>query len=242
MIYLKEVVWGDLGEGMINTGRNVPYYIKIGLPVTACLRLIASVLAPVGGITLEARIMLSRYKWVNSLCIFVIMIGVSVPSSLIATIMLIMFRIQLHALSFIGLNSPPNYIVLALSLASYPIVTTAKLVHSSMLEVMNQNCIILAHSKDTPYEKVAIKYALKNVMLSVATCAGPTFVLTLTGSFVIGSVFSIPDIGSASVSCTITRDYPIIMGLTIFLGFPVVTFNLATDILSVIIDSWIKLD
>ena len=242
VIYLKGVAQGNLGESMINTGRSVSYYIKTGFPVTARLGLIAFVLALVGGIALGTGAALSRHKWVNNLCMFVATIGVSVPSFLIAMIMLIGFGVQLHILPFIGLNSPLNYIMPALSLAFYPIAMIARLTRSSMLEVMNQDYIILARSKGTPYKKVVIKHALKNAMLPVVTYAGPMFAFMLTGSFVIESVFSIPGIGSAFVSCITTRDYPIIMGLTIFLGFLVITFNLITDILSAIIDPRIKLD
>ena len=242
VIYLKGVAQGNLGESMINTGRSVSYYIKTGFPVTARLGLIAFVLALVGGIALGTGAALSRHKWVNNLCMFVATIGVSVPSFLIAMIMLIVFGVQLHILPFIGLNSPLNYIMPALSFAFYPIAMIARLTRSSMLEVMNQDYIILARSKGTPYKKVVIKHALKNAMLPVVTYAGPMFAFMLTGSFVIESVFSIPGIGSAFVSCITTRDYPIIMGLTIFLGFLVITFNLITDILSAIIDPRIKLD
>ena len=242
VIYLKGVAQGNLGESMINTGRSVSYYIKTGFPVTARLGLIAFVLALVGGIALGTGAALSRHKWVNNLCMFVATIGVSVPSFLIAMIMLIVFGVQLHILPFIGLNSPLNYIMPALSLAFYPIAMIARLTRSSMLEVMNQDYIILARSKGTPYKKVVIKHALNNAMLPVVTYAGPMFAFMLTGSFVIESVFSIPGIGSAFVSCITTRDYPIIMGLTIFLGFLVITFNLITDILSAIIDPRIKLD
>ena len=242
VIYLKGVAQGNLGESMINTGRSVSYYIKTGFPVTARLGLIAFVLALVGGIALGTGAALSRHKWVNNLCMFVATIGVSVPSFLIAMIMLIVFGVQLHILPFIGLNSPLNSIMPALSLAFYPIAMIARLTRSSMLEVMNQDYIILARSKGTPYKKVVIKHALKNAMLPVVTYAGPMFAFMLTGSFVIESVFSIPGIGSAFVSCITTRDYPIIMGLTIFLGFLVITFNLITDILSAIIDPRIKLD
>ena len=212
VIYLKGVAQGNLGESMINTGRSVSYYIKTGFPVTARLGLIAFVLALVGGIALGTGAALSRHKWVNNLCMFVATIGVSVPSFLIAMIMLIVFGVQLHILPFIGLNSPLNYIMPALSLAFYPIAMIARLTRSSMLEVMNQDYIILARSKGTPYKKVVIKHALKNAMLPVVTYAGPMFAFMLTGSFVIESVFSIPGIGSAFVSCITTRDYPIIMG------------------------------
>ena len=114
VIYLKGVAQGNLGESMINTGRSVSYYIKTGFPVTARLGLIAFVLALVGGIALGTGAALSRHKWVNNLCMFVATIGVSVPSFLIAMIMLIVFGVQLHILPFIGLNSPLNYIMPAL--------------------------------------------------------------------------------------------------------------------------------
>lgn len=242
VIYLKGVMQGNLGESMINTGRSVSYYIKTGFPVTARLGLVAFVLALVGGIALGTGAALSKRKWVNNLCMFIATIGVSVPSFLIAMIMLIIFGVQLHILPFIGLKGPLNYIMPALSLAFYPIAMIARLTRSSMLEVMNQDYIILARSKGTPYKKVVLKHALKNAMLPVVTYAGPMFAFMLTGSFVIESVFSIPGIGSAFVSCITTRDYPIIMGLTIFLGFLVITFNLITDIISALIDPRIKLD
>ena len=242
VIYLKGLMQGNLGESVVNTGRSVSYYIKTGFPVTARLGLVAFVIALVGGITLGTGAALSKHKWVNNLCMFIATIGVSVPSFLIAMIMLIIFGVQLHILPFIGLNGPLNYVMPALSLAFYPIAMIARLTRSSMMEVMNQDYIILARSKGTPYKKVVIKHALKNAMLPVVTYAGPMFAFMLTGSFVIESVFSIPGIGSAFVSCITTRDYPIIMGLTIFLGFLVITFNLITDIISALIDPRIKLD
>ena len=112
---------------------------------------------------------------------------------------------------------------------------------SSMLEVMKQDYIILARSKGTSYKKVVIKHALKNAMIPVITYAGPAFAYMLTGSFVIESLFAIPGIGREMVSSIQTRDYPMIMGLTIFLGFLVITFNIITDILSAVVDPRIKL-
>ena len=106
---------------------------------------------------------------------------------------------------------------------------------------MKQDYIILARSKGTPYRKVILKHALKNAMLPVVTYAGPAFAYLLTGSFVIENIYSIPGIGSEMVSALTTRDYPMIMGLTIFLGLLVISFNLLTDIISASIDPRIKL-
>jgi len=110
-----------------------------------------------------------------------------------------------------------------------------------MLEVMRQDYIILARSKGTPYKKVVIKHALKNALIPVITYAGPAFAYMLTGSFVIETLFSVPGIGREMVSSIQTRDYSMIMGLTIFLGFLVISFNIITDLLSAVVDPRIKL-
>ena len=106
---------------------------------------------------------------------------------------------------------------------------------------MKQDYIILARSKGTPYKKVVIKHALKNAMLPVITYCGPMFAFLLTGSFVIENAFSIPGIGKTFITCVTDRDYTVIMGVTIFLGIIIITFNLLSDILSAMIDPRIKL-
>ena len=126
-------------------------------------------------------------------------------------------------------------------LSMYPISMICRLTRSSMLEVMKQDYIILARSKGTPYKMVVIRHALKNAMLPVVTYAGPAFAFMLTGSFVIETVFSIPGIGKQFVTNISNRDYQMIMGLTIFLGALIITFNLITDIIAATIDPRIKL-
>ena len=147
----------------------------------------------------------------------------------------------MKVLPFVGLDTPANYVLPVMALSFYPISMICRLTRSSMLEVMKQDYIILARSKGTSYKKVIIKHALKNAMIPVITYAGPAFAYMLTGSFVIESLFAIPGIGREMVSSIQTRDYPMIMGLTIFLGFLVITFNIITDVLSAVVDPRIKL-
>lgn len=241
VLYIKDLANGNLGESIVNTGRDVMYYIKIGAPVTAKLGAIAFVIAIVSGISLGTAAALSKRKWVNNVCMFIATIGVSIPSFLIALLLLILLGVQLRLLPFIGLASPAHYIMPALSLALYPIAMIARLTRSSMLEVMKQDYIILARSKGTPFKRVVFRHAIKNAMLPVITYSGPMFAFLLTGSFVVETVFSIPGIGRTFVSCIQTRDYPIIMGMTVFLGIIVILFNLLTDVLAAAIDPRIKL-
>ena len=240
-MYIGNIMKGNLGESMINEGRTVNYYIQSGFPVTAKLGTISFIFALVVGIALGTAAALSRKKWINNLCMFIATIGATVPSFLIGSILIIVLGVELRALPFIGLNSPANYVMPVIALALYPISMICRLTRSSMLEVMKQDYIILARSKGTPYKKVILKHAIKNAMLPVVTYAGPAFAFMLTGSLVVESLFSIPGIGSTFVSCIMNRDYPLIMGMTIFLGILIISFNLITDLVSAMIDPRIKL-
>ena len=240
-IYLNGIVHGDLGESMVKAGRNVTDTIKVGFPVTAKVGTTAFITALIVGISLGTAAALSKKKWINNVCMFIATIGVSLPSFVLAVFMIIFIGVKLRLLPFIGLNSPANYVLPVISLSLYPISMICRLTRSSILEVMKQDYIILARSKGTPYRKVVVKHALKNAMLPVVTYAGPAFAYLLTGSFVIENIYSIPGIGNEMVSALQTRDYPMIMGLTIFLGLLVICFNLLTDILSALLDPRIKL-
>ncbi len=241
MIYLKGIAQGDLGESMVKSGRFVSDTIVAGFPVTARVGTVAFATALVIGISLGTAAALSKKKWINNVCMFVATIGVSLPSFVLAVFMIIFIGVKLRLLPFIGLATPANYVLPVISLSLYPISMICRLTRSSILEVMKQDYIILARSKGTPYAKVVVKHALKNAMLPVVTYAGPAFAYLLTGSFVIENIYSIPGIGNEMVSALSTRDYPMIMGLTIFLGFLVIVFNLLTDIISAALDPRIKL-
>lgn len=241
LIYMDGLLHGDLGESMVSTGRTVGYYVGNGFPVTAKVGAIAFVVAIVGGISLGTAAALSEKKWVSNLCMFFATIGVSVPSFLIAMLLILVFGVMLHVLPFVGLRTPANYVMPVISLSLYPISMISRLTRSSMVEVMKQDYITLARSKGTPYKKAVIKHAIKNAMLPVVTYAGPMFAFLLTGSFVVETIYSIPGIGSTFTSSIMNRDYPVIMGVTIFLGILIITFNLITDIISAAIDPRIKL-
>lgn len=240
-IYMGDLIHGDLGESMVRSGREVSDTITQSFPVTARLGSTAFATALIIGIALGTVAALSKHRWVNNLCMFIATIGVSVPSFLIGILLMIVLGVKLKLFPFVGLSTPANYVLPVMALAFYPISMICRLTRSSMLEVMKQDYIILARSKGTSYKKVVIKHALKNAMIPVITYAGPAFAYMLTGSFVIETLFAIPGIGKEMVSSIQTRDYPMIMGLTIFLGFLVITFNIITDILSAVVDPRIKL-
>lgn len=240
-LYMVDLLHGDLGDSMVSEGRTVWYFISTGFPTTAKVGSVAFIFAMVVGLTLGTAAALSDKRWISNLCMFVATIGVSVPSFLIAMLMILVFGVTLGWLPFVGLKSAAHYVMPVIALSLYPISMISRLTRSSLSEVMKQDYIVLARSKGTPYKKVVIKHALKNAMLPVVTYAGPAFAFLLTGSFVVETIFSIPGIGNTFTSCVMNRDYTVIMGVTIFLGILIISFNLITDIISAAIDPRIKL-
>ena len=156
------------------------------------------------------------------------------PGFLLSVLLLLLFGVVLQWLPFVGLDSPLHYILPAVGMSFAPISMIARLVRSSLREVMKQDYMVLARSKGTPEKLVILRHGLKNAMLPVITTL-------LTGSFVIESLYSIPGIGAEFVTSITNRDYTMIMALTILYGAFIIIANIITDIANAMIDPRIKL-
>ena len=116
-----------------------------------------------------------------------------------------------------------------------------RLMRSSMLDVLGQDYMRTAKAKGLSERKSIFKHALRNAILPVITYLGPMMAYTLSGSFIVEKIFTIPGLGGQFVSSIINRDYTIIMGTTIFLATFMVIMMLIVDILYKIVDPRIKL-
>ena len=242
VVYFKNAMVGDFGESISKKGQTVAGIIAKRAPITAKLGIIAFVISLIIGITLGIVSALTKRKWINNIITFIATIGVSLPSFLLALILMIVFGVILQALPTVGLKTFNSYILPASTLALYPISMITRLTRSSLRDVMNKDYITLAESKGSGQLKTTIKHGLKNALLPVVTYCGPMFAGLVTGSFVVEKVFTIPGIGNEFVSSVTNRDYTLIMGLTIFLGAIVILMNLITDIVAGFIDPRIKLE
>lgn len=240
VIYLKGLVHGDLGESLITAGRKVTDIIAESIPVTARLALTAFLFSMVVGITLGTLAAFSKRQWVTWLSMVVSTIGVSVPNFLIGLGLLLLFGVQLRWLPILGLKSPLHYILPTIALSLHPIAMVTRLTKSSMQEVMRQDYMTLSRSKGSGKLKVIVLHGIKNALLPVVTYAGPLIASLMTGSVVIESLFTIPGIGAQYVSSVNNRDYTLIMGLTIFMGFLIIVFNLLSDVVAAMVDPRIK--
>ena len=239
--YLGNAARGDFGTSLNRKGREVADIIAAGMPYTASLGAVAFCIAIGVGILLGTVAAFSKQRWVNNAVAFIATIGVSVPSFLLALLMMMLFGVILHWLPIVGLTSWRHYIMPGIALALSPIAMISRLTRTSLLEVMKQDYMVLARSKGTGQLMVIIRHALKNALIPVVTYAGPLLATLLTGSFVIETLFSVPGIGAEFVTSVSNRDYTMIMALTIFYGAFIIICNIVTDLITALLDPRIRL-
>lgn len=238
--YLKGVLQGDLGPSYKYTGKTVNEFIETGWPVSARLGLVTIVFVLLTSIPMGIFAAVKNGKWQDFVIMGVATIGVTIPSFVIASILIYIFSYRLGWLPTYGLDSWKSYIMPVIALGGYSVSYLARLMRSSLLEVMGQDYIRTARAKGLSEFKVIVKHALRNALLPVITVLGPTIANLLTGSFVVENIFAIPGLGRFFVNSVSQRDYTTIMGTTIFYAAFLMAMVLLVDIFYCLIDPRIK--
>lgn len=240
--YLKNLAQGDFGLSFKQRDVTVNEIIEQGFPVSAKVGSIAIVVALLVGIPLGITSAIKRGKWADWLAMIIATVGISIPSFVLSVLMLFLFAVVLKVLPTFGLTSWQHYILPVAGLSFGPIAYIARLMRSSMLEVMRYDYIRTARAKGVHELKVICKHALKNAIIPIVTYLGPLVAILLTGSFVIERIFSIPGIGRDFVTGISDRDYSVILGMTVFFGAFIVVANIIVDVLYAVIDRRVKMD
>jgi len=239
--YMAKAIRGDFGPSIKQRGRTVSQIIITGFKVSARVGGLAIALAVLVGIPLGSIAALNRGKWIDNVIIVISTTGIAIPSFVVSTVLMMILSVKLRLLPTYGLSSPLHYIMPVAALAFYPSAYIARLMRSSMLEVLGQDYMRTARAKGLSQFVSLFKHALRNAILPVVTYLGPLLAYTLTGSFVVEKIFTIPGLGNEFISSIVNRDYTMIMGTTIFLAMLIILMNLLVDIAYKIIDPRIKL-
>ncbi|SFP72728.1 ABC transporter permease [Caldicoprobacter faecalis] len=241
--YWKDILRGDLGPSFQLTNRTVNELIGLGFPITARLGIVAIVFTILVGVPLGILSALRQGKWQDYTTMFIATLGVTIPSFVLATVLIYFFGVVLKIFPTTSgrLTRPIEYVLPVIALSGYSLSFIARLVRSSMLDVIKQDYIRTARAKGLSEFKVIYKHALKNAIIPVITYLGPLAAGLLTGSFVIEKLFSIPGMGGYFVNSVGNRDYTMIMGSTIFYSVILVVMNFIVDIIYVMVDPRIKL-
>jgi len=239
--YLVKVATWDLGPSFKERGTMVEDIINRGFPNSLELGLQAAAIAVFGGISLGVIAALRHNKWQDYTAMIVAVLGLSVPSFILATFYQYIFAIELKWFPIAKWESFAHTVLPSLALAALPLAFIARLTRSNMLEVLSQDYMKTAKAKGLSTFTATVKHAIRNALLPVITYLGPMLANVITGSFVIERIFGIPGLGKEFVTSIANRDYTVIMGVTVFYSLILVVLVLLVDILYTVIDPRIKM-
>ena len=240
--YIRGLFQGDMGVSMVvKSGDPVTGVIADHFPVSCQLGLIALALAVFIGIPLGVFAAMKHNSIFDRVFIFMASLFVSVPSFIMTIALMLIFGVWLSILPIAYLSDWTSYIMPVFGMAIYPMFNLARLTRTTMLDVTGQDYIKTARAKGLSTFKIMFKHALRNALIPVVTSMGPMIAGILTGSFVVEKVFAINGIGKYFISSITSRDYPLIMGTTIFFAVLLIACNYVVDLLYGIIDPRIKM-
>jgi ABC-type dipeptide/oligopeptide/nickel transport system permease component len=236
-LYVKGVFTFDLGPSLTLRDRSVNDIIKEHFPKSLELGLLAFVWAIAVGIPMGVIAALRQNTFWDYSLMFVSNVGYAVPSFLIATLLIYYVSLKANLLPTNGWDGGWEYKILpAFALGLGPMAYFARLVRGSMLETLQQDYIRTAKAKGLRWRRVVAVHALRNSMIPAVTAMAPTLGYIITGTFVIEIIFSIPGIGRYFVQSVSSRDYSVVMGITVLTSVIIVLANLVVDILYGILD------
>lgn len=240
--YLKGALFFDFGYSLKSRGSvTVNHIIFDGLKYSLVVGLLAALIAIAFGVLLGSLAAYKHNTWVDRVIMVISTASIAVPSFVIATILLYIFCVGLKILPANG-STWQGYILPVITLSFSPMANIIRLTRTSTLDVLGSDYIRMANAKGLSFERVLFKHSLRNSLTPVITYSGPMIAFIITGSLVVEQIFGIPGIGRSFVSSITSRDYPVIMGLTIFLTYVVIIMVLVSDILYKVINPRVELD
>jgi len=245
-IFLGNMLKGDFGISFTQQNRRVNDIIQDHFPVSATLGILAILFASMGGILWGALTAIYRNQMPDIIIMFLVILGISVPSFVFAALgQLLLVNIN----SMLGQSVIPvagwgtiwHMLMPALVLGLGTMAFLARLMRSSMLEVVNEDYIKTARAKGLSPTRIFFRHQLRNAILPVVTVLGPQIAVITTGGFVVELVFAIPGLGRYFVQAVQQLDYTVIMGTTVFYGAFLVLMVIIVDILYGFIDPRVRL-
>ncbi|MGC8783891.1 MAG: ABC transporter permease [Armatimonadota bacterium] len=237
--FVWNAVRGDFGISLYNR-RPVGDIIRESFPATATLAVLAILLAITVGVPAGIVAAVWHNRLPDRLSMTGVVLGISVPNFVLATLLILLVSVQLGWLPVAGWGAPEYLVLPVLVLAARPAASIARFTRTSMLEVLQQDYIRTARAKGVPEHVVILKHALPNALLPVVTVIGNAFGYLLTGSFIVETVFAVPGVGYKSIEAILRRDYPVIQATTLLFAFLFVVVNLGVDMLYTRLDPRVR--
>lgn len=240
--YVRHAAVLDLGPSYKYPGKTVNDIIAETLPVSAELGLISLLQAIGAGILAGMAAAWYKNTWVDYGMMIGATLGVSVPSFILAAVLIQLFAFTWPVLPAALWKGPAYVILPALALAAQPTAFIMRLTRSSLVDALGQDYIRTARSRGIGPWSLLYRHALRNALLPVVSYIGPLAAALMTGSFIVETIFAIPGLGRHFVTSIYNRDYTVILGITIFYSFLIMMMNLLVDIIYPLLDPRITVD
>jgi len=238
-IFITDLAQGDLGESIVKK-RPVTDMIVERLPSTLSLAassfLVSMLLAFFLGILGATK----RDTFLDNGVKFIAILGQALPGFWVAIMAILVFSVYWQIFPPYGSGSPAHYVLPVATMSFFLLPGMMRLVRSSMLDVLDSEYIKLARIKGLPERIVIWKHALRNALIAPLTTAGMLFAMLITGAVVTEQVFGWPGIGRLSIEALLSRDFPVVQGITLLVGAAVLGINLLVDITYAYVDPQIR--
>ena len=248
-IFMKNILTkGDFGSSYKYPGREVSKTIAKTAPVSGRVGAQAMLVGILIGIVLGITAALNRGRWPDYVISIIAILGITIPVFIMGSLLQLFFAVELKwfptsGWKHMGFGKDFKYSVLpALAMCFGSIATYARYMRSNVLEVLSEDYILTARAKGVSKFNIIRKHVFRNAALPIITIIGPQIVGIFTGSFIIEGMFSIPGLGKYFVDSITARDYPMIIGTTIFYAVLFLVSQLMVDILYGVADPRIKLE
>ena len=240
IIYMGNILRGDFGYSLAKRGHRVNKVIKDAFPQSLDLGIRAMIMSIVFGLFFGIVAALNRGKPMDYFTVVLVLIGISVPSFVVAAMLQYFFGVYLKILPVARYESFWHTLLPSFALSLGTMAALARYMRASMLEVMSADYIKTAKAKGLRKNQVVVRHQIRNALFPILTILGPSIAMVLTGSFIIESIFAIPGLGRHYVLAMQNLDYTLVMGLTLFFGFFLIAMNLLVDFTYGIIDPRVR--
>ncbi|MBB94385.1 MAG: oligopeptide ABC transporter permease OppB [Rhodobacteraceae bacterium] len=222
----------DFGPSFRYKDRDVNDIIAQGFPISLTYGTLSFIVATLIGVSLGIAAAIRHNSWIDYFAVSLGIVAQALPNFIMGPILILTFTLWLGWLPGGGWNGGQwQYLIMpVIALSTSYMGNIARLTRSSMLEVLNSNFIRTARAKGLPARSVIWRHAMKPTLLPVISYLGPVFVYVLTGSVFVDLYFSTGGLGQSYVNSALTRDYAVLLGVTILYGALTIFVNLLTDL------------
>jgi len=247
-LWFKNMLQGDLGSSIYGSNQPVVNIIGAALPKTLSLALLSFIIAVVIAIPAGILSATRRNTATDNTVSFIAFLGLSMPDFWLAILLIILFAGHLHWLPAIG-YAPlsegfwpwlSHLILPAIAVGTGFSAIIARMIRSSMLEVLQADYMRVAASKGLTHRVLLMRHAFPNALIPVITVMGIAFALLISGAVVVENVFAIKGLGRVLIQGILNRDYPVVQAAVLVVSAFFVLSNLIVDLLYAVIDPRIR--